>query len=227
MKNLTSLRSIPVVLAAMLFVATGCNSDDDDQVTPPGGGTPTGGVPSGDHATFTLDGQLITISISGNTVMSTFASSAQSGGIYQENQGTTVASLTGIPPQGINWARLKEIDISASSTGYPTNAAIDAMFQVQSYPYGKSINEVGAANSMDGVRVAYYGTDQVEWATDKGTANQTGSTFSIVSITPLSTPTQVANYSILVEFSCKLYDDNGNVKTLTDGSMRGKAVLYY
>jgi hypothetical protein len=80
---------------------------------------------------------------------------------------------------------------------------------------------------MDGVRVSYYGTDQVEWATDKGTADQTGSTFSIISRTPLPNPTQVANYSILVEFSCKLYDDNGNMMTLTDGSMRGKAVLYY
>ncbi len=227
MKNLTSFRSIPVVLATMLFVVTGCSPDDDDPATPSGGGTPTGGVPSGDHAMFTLDGQPMSISISGNTVMSVFASSAQSGGIYQENQGTTVASLTGIPPQGINWARLKAIDVSSSPSGYPTNAEIDAMFQVLSYPYGKSINEVGAANSMDGVRVSYYGTDQVEWATDKGTADQTGSTFSIISKTPLPNPTQVANYSILVEFSCKLYDDNGNMKTLTDGSMRGKAVLYY
>ena len=226
MKNLTSLRSIPVVLAVMLFVVTGCSPDDDDPATPSGGGTPTGGVPSGDHAMFTLDGQPITISISGNTVMSAFYSSAQSGGIYQENQGTTVASI-GIPPQAINWARMKEIDVSASSNGSPTNADIDAMFQVLPYTYGKSINEVGAANSMDGVRVAYYGTDQVGWATDKGTADQTGSTFSIVSKTPLPNPTIFGNYSILVEFSCKLYDDNGNMKTLTDGSMRGKAVLYY
>jgi hypothetical protein len=102
------------------------------------------------------------------------------------------------------------------------------MFQTTSYPYGKSINEVGAANSMDGVRVTYIGTDDVEWSTDKGSGDQTGSTFTIVSKTPLpNIPSPYGNYSILVQFSCKLYDGNGNVKNLTNGSMRGKPVLYY
>ncbi len=227
MKNLTALRSIPVLLAAMLFVVTGCNPDNDDPVAPSGGGTPASSVPSGDHAQFTLDGQTITINASSTTVMSAFIATAQSDGIYQENQGTTVASVNGIPPQGISWARIKEIDVSAAPYGDPTDAEIDAMFQVQSYPYGKSINEVGSANSMDGVTVSYFGSDQVEWASDKGTGAQDGSTFSIVSRTPLTTSTWAGNYNVLVQFACKLYDGNGNVKTVTNGSMRGKAVLYY
>lgn len=228
MKSPTSLRAIPVFLAAALCVFSACSPDDDEPVPPASGGTPTGGVPSGDHAVFTMDGTTITVLASGTNILSVFSSAAQSGGIYQENQGTTVASTGGIPQHPLSWARVKEIDVSMSPTNTPSEAEIEALYQVQSYPFGKSINEVGAANAMDGVVVNYFDTvTNVSWSSDKGTGDQTGSSFAIVSRTPLSEPGLFGQYNVRVEFACKLYDDNGNVKTLTNCSMRGKAGRFY
>lgn len=105
--------------------------------------------------------------------------------------------------------------------GTVTGADYESMFSVNSYNYG--INK-DLPNGIDGAGIAYTDASGIDWRSDYGTANQTGSTFNIVE--------HIVNtdgYSHKISkatFSCKLYDGNGNSKTVTNGVLRGRSIIY-
>ena len=99
---------------------------------------------------------------------------------------------------------------------YPSDTQLDSMYHEGTYPYGVS-SDRNAGVTVDGARIEMYDESQVTWSTDLGTHDQTGSAFNVTSLTE---GTEGAWYTMEATFNCKLYDESGNSKTLTNGEMR-------
>ena len=85
----------------------------------------------------------------------------------------------------------------------------NAFFPVSAYSY--------SPNAANGVEFQYW-IGGTMWSTSLGTADQTGSAFTV---TERVTGT-VLGYSqvkIKTTFNCKIYDGSGNSKTVTGGTM--------
>jgi hypothetical protein len=108
----------------------------------------------------------------------------------------------------------------------PTDSQIEGMFQVKSFEYGKVEN--GSQQSQEGASVTITDEAGVQWASHLGTGEQSGSTFKITSVIDNPDPNSklLLHKIVTYEFNCKLYDGKGNTKTLTNGKMRSRAVLY-
>ena len=70
-----------------------------------------------------------------------------------------------------------------------------------------------------GVAVTFTDASGTIWRSDKGTANQSGSSFSISEATPGTNLSGDEQIVFKANFSCKLYDDNGNSVQLSNGYM--------
>lgn len=99
---------------------------------------------------------------------------------------------------------------------YPTRYSL---FTIGSKSYGKEKTQT--TNAVEGALVSYT-VNGVEWSSNLGTSDQTGSTFAI---TEFVNNTDGASKKIVAgTFSCKLYDGLGGVKTLTNGKFRGRII---
>lgn len=97
-----------------------------------------------------------------------------------------------------------------------TAAAFANLIRARSVPYQTQDNP--------GVEIIYTdkGNDLKRWSTAFGTGNQDGSSFVISeSIKIDGTDTDFLLYKIIAKFNCKLYDGEGNTKTVTDGNYIG------
>jgi hypothetical protein len=97
------------------------------------------------------------------------------------------------------------------------------MFVPGSQPY------VGEMSGIDGVYVWYQDENLTIWQSDYGSGDQTGSTFNIVEtiVLPGASSSSRQNHLIsAAEFSCKVYDGNGNSKTITNCILRGPCCEY-
>lgn len=80
----------------------------------------------------------------------------------------------------------------------------------------------------DGVNISYYDSLGTEWETFNGTADQTGSSFTVLSAKPINdgnTTGKPIGAIVTATFDCILYDKKGNSKHLTNGRFR-QAVYY-
>lgn len=104
----------------------------------------------------------------------------------------------------------------------PTDCTpLENMFRLGSYSFGHAPDSVNTV-ATDGAVVLYTDDNGIAWRSDSGTGNQAGSTFQIVEHFPNSDG--FSKKISRVKFSCKLYDGKGNVKTLTNGEVRGRSV---
>lgn len=76
------------------------------------------------------------------------------------------------------------------------------------------------ADPADGVTVHWRDNAGTYWSTEKGSGNQSGSTFNIMATTPLDT-TYNKLVKVHIKLSCKLYNDAGDSMQLTDGEYVG------
>lgn len=113
--------------------------------------------------------------------------------------------------------------IMKAFTYQPANTQIDSMFAVKSYPYGKESMST-SADGTDGAKVYYIDANGVEWATDLGSANQTGSTFSITE--NVVNTDGYSHHISKATFSCKLYNASGGSMTLTNGICKARTAYY-
>ena len=97
---------------------------------------------------------------------------------------------------------------------------IEGMFSIGAYPYGKHSGDVNDA--VEGAVVYYIDGSGKAWSSDNGAGTQTGSTFQITE--HVSNSDGFSQRITKATFSCKLYDEEGNVKTLTNGSIRSRSV---
>ena len=169
-----------------------------------------GGVVSniaGRHVAFTLDGNSKTFE-SGVSNVTNSVEEMGSGTInnYVMVNGGTFLSMS-------TYEKLS-IHLIKGFVGVPTSQQKEAMFSVGNYGYGKEY----ANPLVEGGFIWYVDANGTEWRTDNGTANQTGSSFEIKSIVTTSGMDAYYGKKIMqVEFNCKLYDGNGNTKTITNG----------
>ncbi|HNS13192.1 MAG TPA: hypothetical protein PKM97_11315 [Bacteroidia bacterium] len=95
----------------------------------------------------------------------------------------------------------------------------------------KSFLQTGARNySVDpanGVSIGFTDPSGTYWSSSLGSANQNGSLFSITEYKALGMVLWSYQVKIKATFNCKVYDFNGNVKTVTDGVYVGVFENYF
>lgn len=96
-----------------------------------------------------------------------------------------------------------------------TDAQFRAFFSAGTRNYTKDFSVA------DGVSIGWKDPNGVYWQTNYGTGDQTGSTFSIVSIEDARDLTGTLYLKTKIRFTCKLYNEAGEVKTVTKGEMVG------
>lgn len=107
---------------------------------------------------------------------------------------------------------IKKGRLTLPNGGFPSNSEFASFFTVGESGYDPFL--------QNGVEVFMYDNLGVEWSTGNGSADQTGSTFKILeSVIDESDIDYLVKAKLSV--SCKLYDESGNVKTLTDGIIVG------
>lgn len=99
---------------------------------------------------------------------------------------------------------------------YPTrnNTEFKTFFNLGNYSY------MNPPSVSDGAIVSWFDQNGTEWRTDNAPANQDGSRFAVVLVEEAAL-TPIYTVAITFTFDCKLYDGNGNVKTLTGGRYKG------
>jgi hypothetical protein len=101
-----------------------------------------------------------------------------------------------------------------------TNVTFKAFFTPGNYPYAPP--GFHTFDNGNGVAIGWSDPSGEYWDSHAGTADQTGSTFKIISV--VDSYDAIGNYYITVkmQFNCKLYNINtGAVKQLTNGEMVG------
>jgi hypothetical protein len=95
------------------------------------------------------------------------------------------------------------------------NTEFITFFNLGDYSY------TNTPSTTDGVSVSWYDESGTEWRSDNAPADQTGSSFKVVNVAPV-TPSTIYTITVTFNFNCKLYDQSGNVKTLTNGIFKGE-----
>lgn len=84
-----------------------------------------------------------------------------------------------------------------------------------------------SVDPANGVSVGFTDPSGTHWSSSFGTANQSGSLFSITEYKTLGMVLWSYQVKIKATFNCKVYDFAGNVKTITDGVYVGVFENYY
>jgi hypothetical protein len=90
-------------------------------------------------------------------------------------------------------------------------------FKPGTYPYSPT-----GKYPMNGIKIVYFDSQGNDWSSDYAPGTQTGSNFTI---TASSDATQLFDKTMKVSatFNCKVYNQQGQSKTITNGKM----TLYY
>lgn len=96
------------------------------------------------------------------------------------------------------------------------NTEFKTFFNLGIYPYSSNWSVT------DGVTITWYDENGTEWSTDSGSADQTGSNFQIITVADAVGDGIFYTIAVTAVFNCKLYDENGNMKTLTAGKYYGE-----
>lgn len=93
-------------------------------------------------------------------------------------------------------------------------------FFTGSYPFTLDADE--------GIEINWRDDDGNIWSTSNGTANQSGSSFTIANKAVDEDLEGQGFYAVKIkaDFNCKLYDESGNSKTISDASYVGYFVKY-
>lgn len=99
--------------------------------------------------------------------------------------------------------------------GRPEAEEFRAFFVTGSVGYHTSIT-----GEINGIVIEHRDPSGSVWASNKGSANQSGSVFRIEAVKE-GNDFGYQNMKVYATFNCKLYDGNGNSKTLTNGKFVG------
>lgn len=195
------------LLFVVLFVVafTGCSKDDDND-SPTNPGTPSVTVDSPTQTSFKV-----------NNVATSYVSAVSNVESYYSN-----SSSISTPPNtseivfgygfqkvvGSNYVNLFDVELGTYEFVTSDSASFVNFFPEQSIAYSNA-----AAN---GVRIVYYDENGDQWASDYGSAAQTGSTF-VIQDTKFRYSGGDKYMKVKASFSCNVYDGSGSFKTITDG----------
>lgn len=203
-------------IATFLIIVFSIASCKKDSTNTTNNNTNTGGAPaitSSYYFQAKIDGTWVTWQANDISWVSGYGSASGGGTTnYFLIERSDVSDFNETNSGGIGILKDNVIDIN----DYPTRYSL---FTTGAKPYGKQ--KTMAANPVEGALVSYT-VDGVEWSSNLGTSDQTGSTFSI---TEFIDNTDGASKKIVgATFSCKLYNGLGGVKTVTDGKFRGRII---
>lgn len=196
----------------VLFSACKDNEDPAPANNPGSGGTI---ITSSLYFQATIDGQEVVFQDGINGYASAAGSSGESvSSGYGEGQ-----SMSLLKPFATK--NITGVVIIKKFTEMPSLCSeIESMFSIGTYPYGKHSGDLNDA--VEGAVVYYIDSSGKAWSSDNGAATQTGSTFQITE--HISNSDGFSRRISKASFSCKLYDEEGNVKTLTNGTIRSRSV---
>ena len=126
--------------------------------------------------------------------------------------------ISGVPPSGLTSFLIEKglfHNYFAS-----TYADFKAFFAPGNYPYVPA----GGYNNGDGVIIGWQDPAGGNWSTLSGTADQTGSTFKIVSVEDAPDAIGREYIKVKIEFNCKFYNENSGAMKLVKN---GVAVLSF
>ncbi len=92
-----------------------------------------------------------------------------------------------------------------------------AIFKIGSYPFGVLSS---GSPTVDGASISYLDANGKEWFSESG--SQSGSSFAITELEDNEDFTAVKLFK--AEFSCRLYDEDGNSIEIKNAVVKGKAV---
>ena len=193
-----------IAISCVLLTQVACKKEETTTTPTPTPTTPTASF----YCTATINGQAVSLlDKTGTKVFSGIELSLSSGNNSQYFEGSCYIDTVSYNSQyaiGI----YKKFTVTT-----PTADQIKAMLGVRTFTY--SLN-----SAADGAFFSYTDANNVTWSTQKG--DQTGSTFRITEY--ITDPTGLCPMIAKYEFSCKIYDGNGNSKTVTNGVWRSRAL---
>ena len=104
-----------------------------------------------------------------------------------------------------------------------TQNSFQSFFTTANYSYAdlKQIAPPFTPVSQNGIALLWVDESGVIWRTDKGSDNQTGSKFTITKMQSMVYPWSASPFPtrVVAEFNCKIYDDAGRSKQITNGRL--------
>lgn len=207
------LLAFVVMLMALNF--SSCKKKD-----PNNGGSSNSGAPSitsNYYFQANINGSWVTFQHNNTTLFAGYGSNYSATGDtikgYSEFSGISdLAESNGGGIGGIGVNKLYELD------------SIDQfnLFKLGTRTYGRYNSDSIPQKFTAGVYVSYLVND-VLWSSDLGSGDQTGSSFTITEFIDNNTD-YTSEKIVAATFSCKLYDGNGNSKTVTNGKYRGRVI---
>jgi hypothetical protein len=97
---------------------------------------------------------------------------------------------------------------------------VEGLYRVGEYPYAKDAKSRDAT----GVVILYTDADGVDWATNKGSQDQSGSRFKLTAHQPIKS--KIYKNETDAVFNCTLYNDAGDAMVLTNGRIKARSVPY-
>jgi hypothetical protein len=198
-----------LLIAVSIVLMPSCKKKHDPEPTPTPPYDPNK-ITSAYYFQGTIDGQLLTIQDGNDTYsfssIPTGSSNTVDQVVYMDNL------LNNYPTVGY--------DIIETFSSSPLPSDYEGMFGIGSHTYAP------LSLHGDSVSVHYVDANSVLWRTGWGTRDQTGSTFKITEKTSLNAAPGNQHLITKAEFSCKLYDGNGHMKTFTNCVFRSKTCYY-
>lgn len=219
MKVATSLLSnVCSALVLVLVIMAGCKKEDD--ATTPG----ANGV--GASSSYSLSLELDGIPVMKTTATDIFVP----GAMGNSNMGLTVCTSyqESIVSDSVDVNDRWKVGLIKTFYGLgslPSVDSVNTMVALAARSYGAFLwnQSTLVYEVVDGVRVEWTDPLGTKWSTDRGTADQTGSNFSINE--NMSTGDPVGpRFTFKVIFNCRLYDDAGNSKLVTNGALHGPVI---
>ncbi|WP_018478344.1 hypothetical protein [Pontibacter roseus] len=94
------------------------------------------------------------------------------------------------------------------------------LYRVGEYPFAKDTNDPNAT----GVVILYTDAHGIDWATNKGSQDQTASRFEVTQHQAIKS--KIYQFETEAVFNCTLYNDAGEAMVLTNGRIMARSVPY-
>lgn len=206
------------LLAAALLASTGCKKEDTEAVPAQSGG----GTTSSYSLSLELDGAPVQKTTSTDIFVP--------GAMGNTNMGLTVCTSyqESVVSDSVDVNDRWKVGLIKTFYGLgsmPSVDSVNTMVALGARSYGAFLWDQSTLSYVvqDGVRVEWTDPLGVKWSTDRGTADQTGSAFSINERNGTGNPFG-PRYTFKVTFNCRLYDGAGNSKLVTNGALHGPVI---
>jgi len=210
--------NILLLSTLMVFAISSCKKKKDDPAPTPVNNTPTTpaapSISSAPLVQFEINSTAYSYAESSN-IENTMGTGGSTGTISTKDFSSGFDQIS--PAKAI-------IDFEKGTITYSGGGDVDTtVFKNYFAPGSYSFSPVTTptlSTPISGIVIQWWDSSNVMWSTEIGTGDQTGSNFTIVA-SKQEWPFSDQLMKVYATFNCKLYDGNGNTKTLTNGKFVG------